>query len=86
MPLSEEKVTVEVLRNGRWAQEPWLPQLQVIKGDTVNISIAIAYRLEIKGKCRIIRSPIKKRTKPAKQVRVKSEKNPADTDKKAAEG
>ena len=54
MQLPEEKVDVEVLKNGRWAQEPWLNQLVVAKGDKVNISIGIAYALQEKGRCLII--------------------------------
>lgn len=54
MPLPEEKVLVEVLKDGRWAQEPWLPQIVAVKGDRVSISIAIAYVLQKKGKCRIV--------------------------------
>ena len=90
MPLPEEKVVVEVLKNGRWAQEPWLPQIEAVKGDKVNISIGIAYGLQEKGKCKILsktgdgESVAKK--KPPKQVKRKSETNPAMKDKEAAEG
>lgn len=88
MPLPEEKVTVEVLKSGRWAQEAWLPQLAVSKGDKVTLSIAIAYRLQKKGKCTILveEVPEKRQKKTARQIKKKSEKNPAAQDKKDAEG
>ncbi len=89
MSLPEKKVIVEVLKDGRWAQEPWLPQLEVVAGNKVSISISIAYKLEKKGKCRIIvkkESAVKIKNKLAKQIKHKSEKNPATLDKKAAEG
>jgi len=83
--LPETKVTVEVLKAGRWAQEPWLPQLQVAKGDRISISISFAHALQEKGKCRIL--AVEKETlKVPKQVKKKSEKDPASEDKKAAEG
>lgn len=89
--LPECKVTVEVLKAGRWAQEPWLPQLQVEKGDCLSISISFAHTLQRKGKCKIIVTEssvevVEEKTKTAKQVKRKSEKNPALKDKKAAEG
>ena len=83
--LPETKVTVEVLKSGRWAQEPWLPQLQVEKGDCLSISISFAHALEGKGKCKIL-TVAQQVPKPPKQVKKKSEKNPAVKDKKAAEG
>ena len=83
--LSETKVNVEVLKNGRWAQEPWLPQLQVVKGDLLSISISFAHALEAKGKCKIL-TVAQQVPKPPKQVKKKSEKNPALKDKKAAAG
>ena len=83
--LSETKVTVEVLKAGRWAQEPWLPQLQVEKGDRVSISISFAHALEAKGKCKIL-TAAKETLKVPKQVKKKSEKPPVLKDKKAAEG
>jgi len=92
MSLPEEKVIVEVLKKGRWAQEPWLPQLEVEKGDKVSISINIAYKLQKKGKCTILddeKTDKPQRGRPkkvAKQVVRKSENNPATADKKAAEG
>lgn len=83
--LPETKVIVEVLKAGRWAQEPWLPQLQVKKGDRLSMSIYFAHALQEKGKCKII--AVKKETlKVPKQVKKKYEKNPASEDKKAAEG
>ena len=83
--LPESKVTVEVLKAGRWAQETWLPQLVVEKGDRVSISISIAHVLQEKGKCKII-ADAKETTKVSRQVRRKSEKNPGLKDKQAAEG
>lgn len=94
MTLAEKKVTVEVLKSGRWAQEPWLPQLEVNKGDKVTLSIAVAHQLQEKGKCTILfetieevnSAPEKIQKKPAKQIKKKSETNPAARDKKDAEG
>lgn len=89
--LPETKVTVEVLKSGRWAQEPWLPQLQVVKGDRISLSISFAHTLQEKGKCKIIVTEssveaVEKKPNTAKQIKKKSEKNPALEDKKAAEG
>ena len=90
--LPETKVNVEVLKSGRWAQEPWLPQLQVVKGDRVRLSISFSHALQEKGKCKIItviaslKVAEQETLKVPKQVKKKSEKNPAEEDKKAAEG
>ena len=54
MTLPSTKVVVEVLKNGRWAQEPSLPQLEVVKGDRVSISISFAHKLQVAGNCRIL--------------------------------
>jgi len=90
MPLPEEKVVVEVLKNGRWAQEPWLPQIEAVKGDKVTLSISMAYVLQGKGKCRILTKTDNEQAidkkKPPKQVKRKSENNPAKRDKEDAEG
>jgi len=87
MTLPETKVTVEVLKAGRWAQEVWLPQLVVAKGDRVVISIAIAYRLQAKGKCTILAEKVVKKVKKIpKKIIYKSEKNPTISDKRDAEG
>lgn len=80
MPLPEDQVRVEVKKDGRWAQEPWKPQLVVKVGDIITISVSIALKQEAVGKCKIIK------VKPAKQVKKKDEKNPAAKDKKDAEG
>ena len=69
--LIEEKVTVEVLKSGLWAQEPWLPQIEAAKGNVFKISIGIAHKLAEKGKCRII----KEDAKPEKRKYVKKIKN-----------
>ncbi len=91
MALPEKKVTVDVLKNGRWAQEAWLPQLVVAIGDKVNISLSIAIRLQKKGNCTIRSEQTeathgKRKNKTAKQIKKKSENNPPKSDKKAAEG
>jgi len=80
MPLPEEQVEVEITKDGRWAQEPWKPQLVVKVGDKVKISVSIALKQQTAGKCKIIK------VKPAKQVKKKADKNPAIEDKKDAEG
>ena len=82
--LPEHQVVVEALcKEGRWAQEPWKPQLEVKEGDKVTISISIAYRLEKAGLARILKEEPKG---VAKQVKAKDESNPAKKDKKAAQG
>ena len=90
MPLPETKVLVEVLKDGRWAQEPWLPQLVVAKGDKVSVSISIAHAQQGKGKCRIIPdddvTEEGKKKRIPKQVKRKSEGSPAKQDKEDAEG
>ena len=78
----EHQVKVKAQKDGRWAQEPWKPQLQVVKGDIVEISISFAMRLEKAGLGKIIKE---KSTAP-KQVKKKVEKNPPKDDKEAAEG
>lgn len=80
MPLPEEQIEVEILKDGRWAQEPWKPQLVVTVGQKVTLSVSIALRQQAVGKCKIIKP------KPAKQVKKKVDKSPAAADKKAAEG
>ena len=80
--LPEHQVEVEVLKDGRWAQEPWKPQLGVIKGEKKVISISLATRLKNAGMCKIL----DKNPQAAKQIKVKNEKNPAKKDKKAALG
>ena len=82
--LPEHQVKIEALcEKGRWAQEPWKPQLEVVKGDKVTISISFARRLEQAGLAKIL-DDVPKQT--AKQVKGKKERNPALIDKKAAEG
>jgi len=85
--LSGEVVEVEVLKSGRWSQSPSLPQLEVKEGEKVKICVLIAMSLESVGKCKIMKL---KKPKPAKKVskhvKKKSEMNPAEMDKKAAEG
>ena len=78
--------TVEVLKSGRWAQEPWLPQLEVKKGDQITLSVAFAHKFQTAGCCRILPGVKKPKKVTAKQIKKKAEKNPAVTDKKAAEG
>ncbi len=80
--MSSEQVKVKVQKDGRWAQEPWKPQLQVAKGDLVEISISFALRLEKAGLGKII----KDKSTTAKQVKAKAEADPAEADKEAAEG
>ncbi len=80
--LSGTPVKVKVLEKGRWAQEPWKPQLEVKKGETVEISISFALRLEKAGLGKII----KDKSTTAKQVKAKAEADPAEADKEAAEG
>ncbi len=85
----DEIVEVEVLKDGRWSQSPSLPQLEVKKGEKVNISAYLACLLESVNKCKILKPKkpkAEKSTKVAKQVKRKSEANPAEMDKKAAEG
>jgi len=81
--LPEHKVEVEALENGRWAQEPWKPQLEITKGEKYTVSVSLAIRLEGAGLCKIID---KNPQNPPKQVKSKAEKSPAKKDKKAAQG
>jgi hypothetical protein len=77
-------VTVEVLESGRWAQEPWLPQIDVAKGEKITLSLSFAHKLQAAKRCRILKEKTKDKT--PKQIKKKAEKNPAVADKKAAEG
>lgn len=79
---SGHPVKVKALEKGRWAQEPWKPQLEVKKGEIVEISISFALRLEKAGLGKII----KDKSTVAKQVKAKIETDPVEVDKEAAEG
>lgn len=71
--LAEKKVTVEVLKSGLWAQEPWLPQIEAKKGDVFKISISLAQKFEDKGKCKIIKEENPQKKKYVKKTKAEGE-------------
>lgn len=76
------KIKVKVLKDGKWAQLPHQPQLDVKVGDFVEIEPGHFESLRDAGKCEAV---VEKAAK-AKKSTPKSEGNPAKKDKKAAEG
>ena len=79
---------VKVLKDGKWAQHPSKPQLEVKEGEEVEIDYTYAAPLERAGKCKILKKRpakvVKSEADPAKKDKKKSEANPAEEDKKKA--